>query len=295
MDYTTRKQQLLDELAKLTGLKITIDEDGQQDAAHTLSVLDALCEPYRKQQDAAKFFLSLIKGDLSENQIISGLERYHTSDESPCAVFLVYFPQGCDETSSAVLSNLSGPLDHVVAVDDEHMALLRIFAQAIGHDRMQEIAASIADTLLAEAMVPVHVSYDACMEKLTEIPGSYQRVTTTEFCGLLFASSEAVHDYHNLGLGKVVVKLSYDDCSEYINEHLGNFRFATLDSELSTTINTFFDTGLSMANTARRLFIHRNTLVYRLEKFEKLSGLDLRDFNDAVTARIAMLMELYLG
>lgn len=294
-DYSTRKNQLLKELAEHTGLKITVEEDGQQDAAHMLSVLDALCEPYRVQQDNDRFWLSLIRGDLSEKQILNGLARYHMTEDNPCAVYLVYFPQGCDETSAAVLANLSGPGDHVISVDEDHIALLRIFAGAIGLERMNEIALAVADTLIADAMVPVHVSYDACLDKLTDLPESFMHVTTTETCGLLFSGSESVHGYHNLGLGKIVTRLSYDDCSEYINEHLGSFRFASLDSELSTTINAFFETGLSMAKTARRLFIHRNTLVYRLEKFEKLSGLDLRNFDDAVTARLAMLMEMYVG
>ena len=293
-DYLTRKRQLLQELRTFTGLDMEIAEDGQQDEEHVLSVLDAFCEPYRTQMDAGSFWLAFLQGALSEEDEEKGLSHHQRTEVGAAVIYLLYFPQGYDETVTEILSGFAGVSDHILEQDEAHVILLRLLRAPLGQDRLQETASEIADTLSADAMIPVYVSYDSCVDDLVKLPQSFQRVTLTESCGLLFSSSERVHAYGRLGLGKLVSKLSHDDCREYLIEHLGEFRFSSLDAELSTTIRMFFEAGLSIAQTARRLYIHRNTLVYRLDKFARQSGLDLRNFDDAVTARLAMLMEAYL-
>ncbi len=292
MDYTTKKQQLLAELRQYTDLRIEISEDGQDDE-RVLSVLEAFLEPYRKQADIASFWLAFLRDELSGEEIARGLRRYHLQDETAAVVFLLYFPQGYDDAVTEILIGLSGGNDRILSLDETHLALLRLPRGVLSPEALREMASVMADTLSADAMIPVHISYDACVEELPALPQSFRNAQLAESCGLLFSSADQIHPYHEMGLGKLVSKLSYEDCHEYLADHLGSFRFDTLDAELSTTVHAFFDAGLSIAETARSLFIHRNTLVYRLDKFEKLSGLDLRNFDDAVTAKLAMLMEVY--
>lgn len=292
MDYTARKQQLLAELRQYTDLRIEISEDGQDDE-RVLSVLEAFLEPYRKQADLSSFWLSFLLDELSEQEVMRGMRLYHLRETAAAAVFLLYFPQGYDETVMEILSGLSGGSDRLLNLDETHLLLLRLPRGVLSIENLRETALTMADTLSADAMIPVHISYDSCVEELSALPQSFRNAKLAETCGLLFSSAEHIHPYHELGLGKLVSKLSIDDCREYLADHLGNFRFDTLDAELSATVHAFFDAGLSIAETARNLFIHRNTLVYRLDKFEKLSGLDLRNFDDAVTAKLAMLMEVY--
>jgi carbohydrate diacid regulator len=78
-------------------------------------------------------------------------------------------------------------------------------------------------------------------------------------------------------------------CEMFIKEIFGE-RNIDLDDETMVTIQKFFENSLNISETARQLYIHRNTLVYRLERLEKMIGLDIRKFEDAMTFKIAMMV-----
>ena len=106
--------------------------------------------------------------------------------------------------------------------------------------------------------------------------------------------SEQVYGYHRLGLGKLIYSLPKETCEDFLKDHLGGFNLTDLDPETKNTIKVFFDSGLSLAETARSLYVHRNTLVYRIEKLEKQCGLDIRKFDDAIVMKIALMINDYI-
>ncbi len=294
MSKDTRTKELLEEIKRHTGLSLSIEKD-ENEGDQTVKVLERILEPYRRQERASDFWTACLRGELSSEAMEIGRSRYHLKETTMAVVFLVYFPQGYDETILMILRDLSNEEDKLLELDETHVVLLGLLNRTLSQEKLHEKAGMLADTLSADAMVPLSVSYDECVDSLLSLAGSYANAKLAESIGRTFHSSEHVYAYHRLGLGKLISKLTQEDCREYLDDHLGAFRFESLDAEMSTTIHAFFESGLSIANTARVLFIHRNTLVYRLDKFEKISGLDLRNFEDAVTARLGMMMEAYLG
>ena len=293
MNARRQTEDLLEEIKRHTGLSFSIDLDNE-DEEQAIAVLEQFLEPYRRQGKASEFWTACLKGELPQDDMEKGIRQYHLKETTKALVFLVCFPQGYDETAVTVIRDLSNDDDRILRMDENHIALLQFPVRAVTAKKLYETAAMLADTLLADAMLPVCVSYDGCVERLSALADSYAKAMLAENIGRTFRSSGRVYDYHRLGLGKLISKLTREDCREYLEDHLGNFRFEDLDAEMSSTVHAFFESGLSVANTAKALFIHRNPLMYRLNKLEKLSGLDLRDFDDAVAARIAMLMEAYL-
>ncbi len=294
MNDKTTREELLEELRRYTGLKIEITEDGQQSEDEVLSVLSMFVRPYKNQDDKAGFFRGLLEQTLSGEAEASGRMRYHLSEDTVFALFLMYFPQGYDEAAGEIIKGLSDGGDVIIEWDDAHLILIKEMRSVVSQARLKEKASEIADTLSADAMIPVLLSFDETKQGISRLGEAYRNAVTAEIFGRQFSSTARISFYRELGLGKLVSRLSEEDCREYISEQLGDFRFDSLDDEMSETIRMFFDTGLSIAETARRLFIHRNTLLYRLEKFEKRSGLDLKKFDDAVAARLAMFMEVVI-
>lgn len=289
-----QKNHLLEELTRRTGLFIVLPKEQDVDEAQIVNILERFLEPYRKSLDLSEFWLSFLRGNLSAEETSKSINRFHLKEATTAVVFLLCFSQGVSAEAETVLGDLFGEGSWILHPDENHLILLRLLRNVVSTEKLREEAKTLVDTLSAEIMVPVSVSFDECVERLSELPDSFKKVEFAENCGRRFSPGSQVHAYHDLGLGKLIGKLTKEDCREYLEDHLGGFRFDAMDQELSITIHIFFEEGLSIARTSRRLYVHRNTLVYRLDKFEKLSGLDLRRFDDAVTARLAMLMETYL-
>ena len=294
MDTNDKTRRLLDELAKCTGIVFEVAPQQKMDPEKLNTALEDLLAPYRKGYDLSDFWLSFLNNTISGEEVEEGWRRFQLKDETEALLYLLYFPHGYGEEVEAILRDLSGEGAWLLEPDDLHLILLKTPRQPYSGERLREEAGTIADTIAAEAMVKVAVSYDEVVKTLSGLPDSLKKAQFAEDCGRSFYPGERVYSYHELGLGKLVGKLSREDCLEYLEDHLGNFRFDSMDRELSVTVQSFFEEGLSIARTSRRLYVHRNTLVYRLDKFEKLSGLDLRRFDDAVVARLAMLMEIYV-
>ena len=294
IENENRTDVLLKEIEKHTGLRLLIAQDQEADEERVASVLEGFLEPYKKGLGLNEFWLSFLKDQIPNEELEIHMKSFQLREATTAVVFLLRFPMGTNAHVQAIIQDLKGDDARIIAADEEHYILLKQLSGPVSKEKLREEANVLVDTISAELMIPVYVSYDECVDSLLKLPESFKRVEFAEKCGRWFSPSERVYSYHDLGLGKLIGKLSMEDCREYLSDHLGSFRFDAMDAELSTTIHTFFEEGLSIANTARRLYVHRNTLVYRLDKFEKLSGLDLRRFEDAITARIAMLMEVYL-
>ena len=148
--------------------------------------------------------------------------------------------------------------------------------------------------LNTEAMVKATVAYGTIISELKEVSRSYKEAKMALDVGKIFYSNKSVIAYNNLGIGRLIYQLPIPLCKMFIKENFNGKSPDDFDEETLTTINKFFENDLNVSETSRQLFVHRNTLVYRLEKIYKLTGLDLRKFDQAIVFKVAMMVHKYL-
>ena len=184
---------------------------------------------------------------------------------------------------------------HNVPAMDEHKVVLVKDVEDIDSPKLQEklssIAGSLVDNLLAEAMIKVRVGYGNPTDVLPKIAESYQEAKMALEVGRLFYVEKEIMAYDRLGIGRLIYQLPMSLCEMFIREVFGDEVPQILDDEEAmSTISKFFENNLNISETARQLYVHRNTLVYRLERIEKSIGLDIRTFDDAMIFKIATMV-----
>ena len=159
---------------------------------------------------------------------------------------------------------------------------------------MEKIARIILDMLNTEVMAKVHVAYGTIVNEIKDVSRSYKEAKMALDVGRIFYSNRNVIAYSNLGIGRLIYQLPMPLCKMFIKEIFGGKSPDDFDEETLVTINRFFDNNLNVSETSRQLYIHRNTLVYRLDKLQKMTGLDIRIFEDAITFKIALMVVKYM-
>ena len=163
-----------------------------------------------------------------------------------------------------------------------------------GYERLDQIASIIVDMMNMEAMLNVRVAYGTIVGELKDVSKSYKEAKMALDVGKIFYAEKKVTAYNTLGIGRLIYQLPINLCKIFIEEIFGDNVPSELDDETLTTINKFFENNLNVSETSRQLFVHRNTLVYRIEKLEKSTGLDIRTFDDALTFKIALMVVNYM-
>lgn len=294
MEYKDQLEELLDELQKETGIRFSV-EDNSNDERETLRRLTRLIHRYSGDRNKGFFLKEYLTGDLTEDEIKKSARKFRINEEAPWSLMYISFRKPYDtEAVSVLMSVYATASDHLVEEDAHHLILLRQLRKPLKDEELKEAATNIHDTLESELMMPVRVAYDGISKDFYSLRTAYEHSKAALDIRNTFHLGLDVINYHQLGLGKLVYSLPGESCLEFISDHFGDFDFTQIDSEMRHTIDVFFESGLSIAETARALFVHRNTLVYRLDKIEKLTGLDVRNFSDAVTLQIALLMEVLL-
>lgn len=184
--------------------------------------------------------------------------------------------------------------DFVTEVDEQNVVLIKNATAMKNDEDALILAKQIVDNLQAEAMVKVRVGYGNFVDTLPDIAKSYQEAKMALEVGDIFYAEENTISYSNLGIGRLIYQIPMSLCEMFIKEVFGE-RTLDLDEETLNTIQKFFDNNLNISETARQLYIHRNTLVYRLERLEKIIGLDIRKFEDAMTFKIAMMVMAHMN
>jgi carbohydrate diacid regulator len=179
-------------------------------------------------------------------------------------------------------------------VDEKNIILIKAVERDASPESLELVANTIVDMMNSEAMLKVRVSYGTVVQELREISKSYKEATMAMDVGRIFYAEKNVIAYSTLGIGRLIYQLPVNLCRIFIEEIFGDNQVYDLDEETLTTINKFFENNLNVSETSRQLFIHRNTLVYRIEKLQKATGLDIRTFEDAMTFKIAMMVVNYM-
>ena len=247
---------------------------------------------FAEQFDRNNFMQNIILGNMLIVDIYGKAKKHHIQ-EVPRVVFVIDTGSKNNDMAMELVKNLADirSKDFVTCVDQHSIVLIKDVSH-IKEEEMEEhlskIAGSLADNLHMEAMIRVRVGYGNVVTQLPEIAESYQEALEV---GRVFYAKYDTISYGKLGIGRLIYQLPMSLCNMFIKEVFGEKIPDILDDEEAmSTINKFFENNLNISETARQLYVHRNTLVYRLERIEKAIGLDIRTFDDAMTFRIAVMV-----
>lgn len=294
MDMNQKILDLLEQLQAQTGITFSID-DTDVDEEATISVLKNMIHAGYGSTSKEGFWRSLLLGLLTQEDIIQGSHRFHIDKDSLFFPLFVEAKQPFSAMEQSVFSQLfmSGA-DFLVPIDDCHLVILRQLKQNLSPEDMFQMVQNLQNTLETEAMISINIAYDQPCSSLASLPGNFLNISTAMEIGRTFYPTQHIFWAHDLGMGKLIYHLPKEICEEYIKDHFQGIRVDDMDEETIHTIHVFLESGLNIAECARNLFLHRNTLIYRLDKIQKLTGLDIRKFDDAMTCKVAMMMSTYL-
>lgn len=261
-----------------------------------VSQIKALLTAYKERLDKNNFLQNLLLDNMLLMDIYNKAKKLRIDVNSPRAVFIVEVGQDKDsivnEVLRSIFTNQVG--DYVTAVDETNVVLIKSVEAGCTTEKLTEIADTIVAMMNAEAMIDVRVSIGTVVNELKDVSKSYKEARMALDVGKIFYAESKVSAYSMLGIGRLIYQLPVNLCKLFIEEIFGDNVPDDLDEETLITINTFFENNLNVSETSRQLFVHRNTLVYRIEKLQKSTGLDLRNFDDALTFKIALMVVNYM-
>lgn len=266
----------------------------QMDMAGKMGVsqLENLLFAYKEKMDKNRFIQNLILDNLLLVDVYNQAKKMKIPVELKRVVFLV---ESKNEGENLILETLkglyaTGTRDFVTAVDEKHVILVKALESTDDYGRLNQIARELVDTLSMEAMVSVRASYGTIINELKDVSKSYKEADMALEVGRVFYADKNILAYNELGIGRLIHQLPASLCDMFLNEVFEGNGADQFEEEELTTVYTFFENNLNISETARQLYVHRNTLVYRLEKIQKRTGLDVRVFEDALTFKIAMMV-----
>ena len=279
---------LLEKLYKETGLKLEISEDEVDD--DTSLRLQELLLSVKDHSRRDLFWQNLLLGQLSREDAILLSHRFHMDMSAPRVLFLVAFSEPTDDIAVSLIKNTLGKRDEYISLDDKNIVIIR---EVTDIDPKTE-ACSLSDLILTEAMVSPVIVYDKPVTDIYDLASCLKHCEAGLRLGTLLPGDGRVISYGDMSFEKLLYSVDEAAAREFLSESIPQADLFVLDNEMKNTITTLFENELNIADTAKALFIHRNTLVYRLEKFQKQTGLDLKRFDDAVICRTALILsELY--
>ncbi len=273
-----------------------MSEDAYMISKIAVSQLQNLIIAYKEKYDKNNFFQNLLLDNLLLVDIYNRAKRLHIEVSVPRAVFLIEMDRGKNPVASELLKGMftaqSG--DYITVVDEDSVVLIKTMDNADDYTELERVANTIVDMVNMEAMMNVRVAYGTIVGELKDVSKSYKEAKMALDVGKIFYAEKKVTPYNKLGIGRLIFQLPKNLCRIFMDEIFGENVPDELDEEILTTINKFFENNLNVSETSRQLFVHRNTLVYRLEKLEKTTGLDIRTFDDALTFKIALMVANYM-
>lgn len=300
MEHTPELEKGLSELKRLTGITLTVSTEDAQEEQAVLEQIHCLCLAYREKYNKNDFLSGLITGGIPSYDVQQRAQRLHITPEEDRILFLVEMKEP-DEIILEILKNLfpSQTKTYLVPVSKERLVILYPFhpkktSDSSPDSEARHLAHVIVDTLNAEALAHVQVAYSPVVPSLLELSAAFREASLALKVGKLFYSEQTVFPYNELGIGRLIYQLPVSLCESFLQEVFLNDVPDNLDEETLVTINRFLQNNLNIAETSRQLHMHRNTLIYRLEQIEKRTGLDLRQFEDAMTFKIATMVMNYL-
>ena len=251
---------------------------------------------YKERFDKDNFIKNLLLDNLLLVDIYNRAKKLHIETDVKRIVFIIETKTEKDTNALETVRTLfsSKTKDFITAVDEKNIILVKEVKPSETYEDMRKTAKVIVDMLNTEAMSSVNVAYGTIVNEIKEVSRSYKEAKLALDVGKIFYSDRKIIAYSNLGIGRLIYQLPLPLCKMFIKEIFDGKSPDEFDEETLSTINKFFENSLNVSETSRQLYIHRNTLVYRLDKLQKSTGLDLRVFEDAITFKIALMVVKYM-
>ena len=258
--------------------------------------IQTLLVAYREKFDKDNFIKNLLLDNLLLVDIYNRAKKLHIEVGVRRVVFLVEAHESVEGTVQEALKEFfsSEANDFVTAVDEKNIIVVKELSPEDGYGEVQKIADSMLDMLSSEVMLSTRVSYGTIVNEIKEVSRSYKEAKMALEVGKIFFVDRKIVAYNALGIGRLIYQLPIPLCKMFIKEIFADVSPDDFDEETLETIAKFFENNLNVSETSRQLFIHRNTLVYRLDKLDRATGLDLRVFDDAITFQIALMVVKYM-
>ena len=307
-------------LKQLTGIPLNISADTPEEAEQALIQVQRLCAAYREKYTPGQFLKNLLTQDMAQEDIIEEALRLHIAPEEPRVLILLDSREILSETVTKILKLLfpAQTARAFIPVTPNRLAILYalparksrpghkvsgadVSSSAAGDSSEQDFSEAmrltsrtVIDTLNAEALISVRLSYSHPFELLSELHTAYEETSVALQIGKLFYPEQTVFPYNRLGAGRLITQLPPAVCEKFLSEIWKEGIPLSIDPELQSTVNCFLQNNLNIAETARQLHMHRNTLIYRLNQIQKETGLDLRNFEDAMLYKLAVMILHFL-
>lgn len=249
-----------------------------------------LVEAYREQFDKNSFMQNILLGNMLAVDMYNKARKFHI-EETERVVYVIEIDGKKDAYVMELVKSLFGgsTKDFVTEIDEQSIIVVKDVRDQ-KEETLEQMAKMMVDNLQSEAMVKVRVGYGNRVSHLQDITRSYQEAKMAIEVGKIFYAEKETLSYSRLGIGRLIYQIPMSLCEMFIREVFGDEIPDVFSEENLITIQKFFENNLNISETARQLFVHRNTLLYRLERLEKVIGLDIRKFEDAMTFKIAMMV-----
>ena len=251
---------------------------------------------YEEKHDRGTFVKNIIMDNILPGDIYIRAKELHFATDAPRAVFLIRQIGHSDVATMDVLAGMfpDKTQDFVLSINETDIAVVKQITGTTTSEDLEKIAQNVEDTLKNELRIKTVIGIGTVAEHLRELADSYKDAQTAIDVGKAFDNEKSIVNYENLGLARLIYQLPTTLCEIFLGEIFKKNSIDSLDQETLFTINKFFENNLNVSETSRKLFVHRNTLVYRLEKIKKLTGLDLRQFDHAIVFKVALMVRKYL-
>ena len=251
---------------------------------------------YEEKHDRGTFVKNIIMDNILPGDIYIRAKELHFSTDAPRAVFLIRQVGHSDVATVDVLSGMFPDKlqDFVLSINEMDIAVVKQISGSTTSEELEKMALSMEETLKNELRIKTVIGIGTIADHLRELADSYKEAQTAIEVGKVFDTEKSIMHYENLGIGRLIYQLPTTLCEIFLSEVFKKNSIDSLDQETLFTINKFFENNLNVSETSRKLFVHRNTLVYRLEKIKKLTGLDLRQFDHAIVFKVALMVRKYL-
>ena len=274
---------------------------GENENAYMIGKLAAfqihnLLIAYKERFDQDNFIKNLLLDNLLLVDIYNRAKKLHIDTDARRVVFIIEmaYEKDANMIEHVRVSIGRKNKDFITAVDEKNIIVVKELEAREGYQEMEQAANAMLELLKAEGEEGLHVAYGTIVSDIKEVSKSYKEAKLALDVGKIFFNEKDVIAYSTLGIGRLIYQLPIPLCKMFIREIFEGKSPDDFDEETLITINKFFENSLNVSETSRQLYIHRNTLVYRLDKIQKSTGLDLRVFEDAITFKIALMVVKYM-
>ena len=251
---------------------------------------------YDEKYDRSNFIKNIILDNILPGDIYLKARELRFNSDVSRTVLLIRVVSNNDVSVYDVIQNLfpDKSKDFIINISENDIALVKETKGSIDSKDLENLASSISDTLSGEFYTHAIIGIGTTVEGLKDLAKSFKEAQIALEVGKVFDTEKTIVSYDNLGIARLIYQLPTTLCETYLHEVFKRGSIESLDQETLFTIQKFFENNLNVSETSRKLFVHRNTLVYRIEKIKKITGLDLREFDHAIVFKIALMVKKYL-